>query len=94
MKNLALYSFARWFLLFNRNGDVRDTSVQKLSRLKPAFDKENGPLTAGITLPMDHLLVSAAKHTQATNLHVVTYISHAEVADIENVIKKNLLLKC
>ncbi len=36
------------FGLDNDNNLRRDTSLEKLSQLKPAFDKQNGTLTAGI----------------------------------------------
>lgn len=74
----------------------RDTSLEKLSKLKPAFDKQSGTLTAGNSTPLSDgasavLLASedwAAKH----NLPVLAYITFAEVAAIEYVNNKHNLL--
>lgn len=74
----------------------RDTSLEKLAKLKPAFDKQNGTLTAGNSTPLSDgasavLLASedwAAKH----NLPVLAYITFAEVAAIEYVNNKHNLL--
>lgn len=75
----------------------RDSSLEKLAKLKPAFDKVNGTLTAGNSTPFTDgascvLLASeewAAKH----NLPVLAYITFSELAAIEYVeAKHNLLL--
>ena len=74
----------------------RDSSLEKLAKLKPAFDKVNGSLTAGNSTPFTDgascvLLASeewAAKH----NLPVLAYVTFAEVAAIEYVQNKHNLL--
>lgn len=74
----------------------RDTSLEKLAKLKPAFDKVNGSLTAGNSTPFTDgasgiLLASeewAAKH----NLPVMAYITHSEIAAIDYVDNKHNLL--
>jgi acetyl-CoA C-acetyltransferase len=71
-----------------RDNNLRtDSSMEKLAKLKPAFDKVNGSLTAGNSSPLTDgasciLLASeewAAKH----GLPVLAYITFAEVAALE-----------
>lgn len=85
------------FMGLNADNNLRrDTNMEKLSKLKPAFDKQNGTLTAGNSTPLSDgasavLLASedwAAKH----NLPVLAYITFAEVAAIEYVNNKHNLL--
>ncbi|MFQ3575992.1 MAG: acetyl-CoA C-acetyltransferase [Cytophagales bacterium] len=85
------------FMGLNSDNNLRrDTSLEKLSKLKPAFDKQNGTLTAGNSTPLSDgasavLLASeewAAKH----NLPVLAYITFAEIAAIEYVNNKHNLL--
>lgn len=75
----------------------RDTSMEKLARLKPAFDKTNGTLTAGNSSPLTDgascVLLASEEWAKEHNLPVLAYITHAEVAAIEYVQnKRNLLL--
>jgi acetyl-CoA C-acetyltransferase len=75
----------------------RDTSLEKLAKLKPAFDKVNGTLTAGNSSPLTDgascLLLSTEEWAKERGLPVLAYITHAEVAAIEYVEhKQNLLL--
>lgn len=85
------------FMGLNSDNNLRrDTSLEKLSKLKPAFDEQSGTLTAGNSTPLSDgasavLLASedwAAKH----NLSVLAYITFAEVAAIEYVNNKHNLL--
>ena len=70
-----------------RDGIMRDTPVEKLAKLKPAFDRENGTLTAANSTTLTDgaagvLLASeewAAKH----NLPVMAYLSFSEVAAVD-----------
>jgi acetyl-CoA C-acetyltransferase len=86
------------FLGLDRDNNVRkDSSIEKLSRLKPAFDKDNGTLTAGNSTPFTDgascVLLSSEEWAKAHGLPVLAYITFAEVAAIEYVKeKKNLLL--
>jgi len=74
----------------------RDSTIEKLAKIKPAFDKVNGTLTAGNSTPFTDgassvLLASeewAAKH----NLPVLAYITYAEIAAIDYVEEKHKLL--
>ena len=75
----------------------RDTSFEKLARLKPAFDKENGSLTAGNSSPLTDgascVLIASEDWARQQGLPVLAYIRFAEVAAIEYVQhRQNLLL--
>lgn len=74
----------------------RDTSLDKLSKLKPAFDKENGSLTAGNSTPLSDgasaILLASEEWAAKNNLPVLAYITHAEIAAIEYVENKHNLL--
>ncbi|UWX59634.1 acetyl-CoA C-acetyltransferase [Chryseobacterium oranimense] len=85
------------FGLDKDNNLRRDTSLEKLSQLKPAFDKENGTLTAGNSTPFTDgasaVLLASEEWAKANNLPVLAYITFSEVAGIEYVEnKQNLLL--
>ena len=70
-----------------RDGIMRDTPMEKLAKLKPAFDRDNGSLTAANSTTLTDgaasvLLASeewAAKH----NLPVMAYLSFSEVAAVD-----------
>jgi acetyl-CoA C-acetyltransferase len=75
----------------------RDTSMEKLKRLKPAFDKEHGTLTAGNSSPLTDgascMLLAGEDWARENNLPVLAYLTFCEVAAIEYVQQKqNLLL--
>ena len=75
----------------------RDTSLEKLAKLKPAFDKVNGTLTAGNSTPFTDgascILLASESWAKDHGLPVLAYITNAEVAAIEYVKqRKNLLL--
>ena len=79
------------------NNMRRDTSLEKLAKLKPAFDKVNGTLTAGNSSPLTDgascLLLASEEWAAANNHPILAYITYAEMAAIEYVdAKKNLLL--
>lgn len=85
------------FGLDKDNNLRRDTSLEKLAQLKPAFDKENGTLTAGNSTPFTDgasaILLASEEWAKENNLPVLAYITYAEVAGIEYVEnKQNLLL--
>jgi len=79
------------------NNMRRDTSLEKLAKLRPAFDKEHGTLTAGNSSPLTDgascLLLASEEWAYAHGLPILAYITYAEMAAIEYVKeKKNLLL--
>jgi len=75
----------------------RDTSMEKLAKLKPAFNKEDGTLTAGNSTPFTDgascILLASEAWASEHGLPVLAYITFAEVAAIEYVQQQqNLLL--
>jgi acetyl-CoA C-acetyltransferase len=85
------------FGLDKDNNLRRDTSLEKLAQLKPAFDKQNGTLTAGNSTPFTDgasaILLASEEWAKENNLPVLAYITYSEVAGIEYVEnKQNLLL--
>lgn len=85
------------FGLDKDNNLRRDTSLEKLAQLKPAFDKQNGTLTAGNSTPFTDgasaILLASEEWAKENSLPVLAYITYAEVAGIEYVEnKQNLLL--
>lgn len=73
-----------------------DTSLEKLAQLKPAFDKQNGTLTAGNSTPFTDgasaVLLASEDWAKANNLPILAYITFSEVAGIEYVENKQDLL--
>lgn len=81
----------------NRDNNLRtDTSLEKLAKLKPAFDKQNGTLTAGNSTPLTDgascVLLASEEWAKENNLPVLAYITFAELAAIEYVENKHNLL--
>jgi acetyl-CoA C-acetyltransferase len=75
----------------------RDSTLEKLAKLKPAFDKENGSLTAGNSTPLTDgasaVLLASEDWARQQGLPVLAYITFSELAAIEYVQnKQNLLL--
>ncbi|MGI9651230.1 acetyl-CoA C-acetyltransferase [Chryseobacterium sp. RLHN22] len=74
----------------------RDTSLEKLATLKPAFDKQNGTLTAGNSTPFTDgasaVLLASEEWAKANNLPILAYITFSEIAGIEYVENKQDLL--
>lgn len=74
----------------------RDTSIEKLAKLKPAFDKVNGTLTAGNSTPFTDgascILLATDEWAKQHGLPVLAYISFGEVAAIEYVENRHNLL--
>lgn len=86
------------FLSLGKDNNLRrDTSLEKLAKLKPAFDKVNGTLTAGNSSPLTDgascILLASEDWAKAHNLPILAYLTYAEVAAIEYIEhKQNLLL--
>jgi acetyl-CoA C-acetyltransferase len=84
------------FGLDKDNNLRRDTSLEKLATLKPAFDKQNGTLTAGNSTPFTDgasaVLLASEEWAKANNLPILAYITFSEVAGIEYVENKQDLL--
>jgi len=70
-----------------QDGIMRNTPLEKLAKLKPAYDRENGTLTAAnsTTLTDGAAAVLLASEEWATerNLPVQAYLTHSEVAAVD-----------
>ncbi|HET9679763.1 MAG TPA: acetyl-CoA C-acetyltransferase [Gammaproteobacteria bacterium] len=80
-----------------RDNNVRgDSSLEKLSTLKPAFDRENGTLTAGNSTPLTDgaaaVLLCSEEWAKAHKLEPIAYLTYGEVAAVDYVGKKEGLL--
>lgn len=86
------------YLGLERDNNLRrDTSLEKLAALPPAFDKEHGTLTAGNSSPLTDgascVLLASEDWARERGLPILAYLTFAEVAAIEYVEQKqNLLL--
>ncbi|MBO9701884.1 MAG: acetyl-CoA C-acetyltransferase [Sporocytophaga sp.] len=80
-----------------RDNNMRaDSSMEKLAKLKPAFNKTSGTLTAGNSSPLTDgascLLLATEAWAKEQGLPVLAYITFAELAAIEYVEQKQQLL--
>ncbi len=70
-----------------RDGIMRDTPLEKLAKLKPAFDKHNGTLTAANSTTLTDgaaaVLLASEEWAAARNLPVLAYLSFSEVAAVD-----------
>jgi acetyl-CoA C-acetyltransferase len=70
-----------------RDGIMRDTPLEKLAKLKPAFDRENGSLTAAnsttLTDGAASVLLASEEWATARNLPVMAYLTFSEVAAVD-----------
>jgi len=85
------------FMGLERDNNLRtDSSMEKLTKLKPAFDKEVGSLTAGNSSPLTDgascILLASEEWARERGLPVLAYISMAEIAAIEYVQNRHNLL--
>jgi acetyl-CoA C-acetyltransferase len=81
----------------SRDNNLRtDSSLEKLASLKPAFDKENGTLTAGNSSPLTDgascILLASEDWARQQGLPVLAYITFAELAAIEYINNRHNLL--
>ena len=70
-----------------RDGIMRYTPLEKLAKLKPAFDKQNGTLTAANSTTLTDgaaaVLLASEEWAAARNLPVLAYLSFSEVAAVD-----------
>ena len=70
-----------------RDGIMRDTPLEKLAKLKPAFDRENGTLTAAnsttLTDGAASVLLASEDWAAERNLPIMAYLSFSEVAAVD-----------
>ncbi|PAV25696.1 3-ketoacyl-CoA thiolase [Tamilnaduibacter salinus] len=73
-----------------------DTKMEKLASLKPAFDRENGTMTAAnstaLTDGASCVLLTSEEYAKEHDLDVQAYLSFTEVAAVDFVDKKEGLL--
>jgi acetyl-CoA C-acetyltransferase len=74
----------------------RDTSRERLAKLRPAFDRAAGTLTAGNSTPMTDgasaVLLASEDWARAHGLAPLAYLKHAKVAAVDFVGKREGLL--
>jgi acetyl-CoA C-acetyltransferase len=86
------------YLGLDRDNNVRgDTSLEKLAKLLPVFDRSGpGTLTAGNSSPMTDgasaVLLASEAWARERNLPVLAYLSYGKVAAVDYVHKKDGLL--
>lgn len=70
-----------------RDGIMRDTPLEKLATLKPAYDRENGTLTAANSTTLTDgaaaVLLASEDWAKEHNLSVQAYLAHSEVAAVD-----------
>lgn len=81
----------------SRDNNLRaDSTIEKLSSLKPVFDRERGTLTAANSTPLTDgasvVLLGTEDWAKARNLPVLGYLVDGEVAAVDFVEKKEGLL--
>ena len=73
-----------------------DTTLEKLASLKPCFDRENGTMTAAnstaLTDGASCVLLASEEWAKANNLEVKAWLTFSEVAAVDFVDKKEVLL--
>jgi acetyl-CoA C-acetyltransferase len=86
------------YLGLTRDDNIRgDTSLEKLAKLKPVFDRSGaGTLTAGNSTPMTDgasaVLLASEHWARERNLPVLAYLTYGKVAAVDYVTKKEGLL--
>jgi acetyl-CoA C-acetyltransferase len=86
------------YLGLSRDDNIRnDTSLEKLAKLKPVFDRSGaGTLTAGNSTPMTDgasaVLLASEQWARERNLPVLSFLSYGKVAAVDYVTKKEGLL--
>ena len=79
------------------NNIRRDTSIEKLNKLKPVFDRsDEGTMTAGNSTPLTDgaaaVLLSSEEWARKKNLPIIAYLSHVKVAAVDFVDRDGLLM--
>ncbi len=80
-----------------RDNNLRpDTSLEKLGKLPPVFDKPNGTLTAGNSTPLTDgasaVLLASENWAAERGLPVLAHITYAKVTAVDFVNKEGLLM--
>jgi len=83
--------------LTSDNNLRRDSSMEKLAKLKPAFDfSGSGTLTAGNSTPLTDgsaaVLLASESWAKARNLPILSYLTYGKAAAVDFVNKEGLLM--
>ncbi|MEO1202412.1 MAG: acetyl-CoA C-acyltransferase, partial [Pseudomonadota bacterium] len=74
----------------------RDTSVEKLAKLKPVFDPAGGTMTAGNSTPLTDgaaaVLLSSEEWAHSKNIPVQAYLTHTKSAAVNFIDEEGLLM--
>ena len=74
----------------------KDTSMRKLSSLKPVFDRKNGTLTAGNSSPLTDgsacVLLSSESWAKERGIPIQAYLSHVQSAAVNYMDEEGLLM--
>lgn len=75
------------FMGVDRDGILRNTPLEKLAKLRPAYDREQGTLTAAnsttLTDGAASVLLASEEWASARNLPVQAYLTHSENAAVD-----------
>ena len=79
------------------NNVRRDTTIEKLARLKPVFDKTGeGTMTAGNSTPLTDgaaaVLLGSEEWARLKNLEVIAYLTHCKVSAVDFMKEEGLLM--
>ena len=85
------------FMGLDRDNNLRpNTTMEKLSSLKPCFDRENGTMTAANSTPLTDgasaVLLASEEWAQEKGLPVLAYLTFSQTAAVDFVGKKEGLL--
>lgn len=73
-----------------------DSSLEKMAKLKPAFDKENGTLTAANSTPLTDgsaaVLLASEEYAKKHNMKILAFIEDAQTAAVDFVGGAGLLM--
>jgi acetyl-CoA C-acetyltransferase len=79
-----------------RDTTPRESSLEKLAKLKPVFDPEHGTLTAGNSTPLTDgaaaVLLASEDYAKANQLPVLAYLVDGQVAAVKFVEGEGLLM--
>ena len=70
-----------------RDGIMRNTPMEKLAQLRPAFDRQSGTLTAANSTTLTDgaaaVLLASEEWADSRNLPIQAYLTHSEVAAVD-----------
>ena len=81
-----------------KDGTIRETSIEKLAKLKPAFDRASGKgtLTAGNSSPLTDgascVFLCSEEYAKENNLEIMAYLTFAQSAAVNYVDDEGLLM--